>query len=310
MDQLRFDGKVAVVTGAGRGIGRAHAELLASRGAHVVVNDLGVEMDGSAPDPGPAARVAEHIVASGGSAISDPSDIASVEGAASLVGHALDHFGRIDILVNNAGIYTMDHFPELDVSDLRRMLDVHVIGSFLITQAAWPGMVANGYGRVVLTTSTGALGSSYLTAYGTAKAAVLGMSRALAQVALETAADIKVNALAPMANTRMMAARLLHGAEPEPDPERDPGLVSGAMAVLAHELCPVNGETVMGGMRRYTRIFFAETGGYVHDNLDVTPELLLERWEMLSSDTAWTESRDMTSWSDHNRTAIKSVALS
>ena len=304
MDDLRFDGRVAIVTGAGRGIGFAHARLLASRGARVVVNDRGVEMDGGGGDAEPARRAAEAIADAGGSVRADTSDISTTEGATQLVETTLEAFGRLDVLINNAGIYNTDEFPAVDLSDLRRHLDVHVIGSFLTVQACWPHMVASGYGRIVLTTSTGALGMRSLTAYGTAKAAVIGLTRALAAVAVGGSSDIKVNALAPMANTRMMSARELGGADPDPEPERHPALVAPMAAVLAHESCPVQGEVLMAGMRHYSRLFLAETDGYVHDGLDVSPELLMEKWDTICDPSGHDIVQSTDSWVARNSRAI------
>ena len=304
MDNLRFDGRVAIVTGAGRGIGFEHARLLASRGARVVVNDQGVGMDGRGGDAEPARRAAEAISAAGGSVVADTSDISTTEGTTQLVELALEAFGRLDVLISNAGIYNTDAFPDIDPSVLRRHLDVHVVGSFLTSQACWPHMVASGYGRIVLTTSTGALGMRSLTAYGTAKAAVIGLTRALSAVAAGGSTDIKVNALAPMANTRMMSARELGGADPDPDPERHPALVAPMAAVLAHESCPVQGEILMAGMRRYSRLFLAETDGYVHDGLDVSPELLIERWDTICDSRDHETVKSTDSWVARNSRAI------
>jgi NAD(P)-dependent dehydrogenase (short-subunit alcohol dehydrogenase family) len=309
MGELRFDGRVAIVTGAGRGIGQAHARLLASRGARVVVNDVGVAMDGAGGDDSPARQTADAIRANGGSAESDTSDISSTDGVQDLVDRTLSNFGRIDVLVNNAGIYTVDQFPAMDAGELARQLNVHVFGGFLLAQACWNRMTEQGYGRMVFTTSTGALGSEYLTAYGVAKAGVFGLARALASVAASGAWDIKVNAVAPMAFTRMMAARNLNGADPDPDPARHPALVSPLVAWLAHERCPVNGETIMGGMRRYSRLFMAESRGYVHSDLAVTPEVIAEHWESIFDPAQSEVVTDTAGWSERNRRAIAAAPV-
>ena len=273
-------------------------------GAQVVVNDRGVGMDGRGGDAEPARRAAEAIVAAGGSAIADTSDITTTDGTTGLVELTLEAFGRLDVLINNAGIYSTDEFPDVDLSDLRRHLDVHVIGSFLTVQACWPHMVENRYGRIVLTTSTGALGMGSLMAYGTAKAAVIGLTRALSAVTAGHSSDIKVNALAPMANTRMMSARELGGADPDPEPERHPALVAPMAAVLAHESCPVQGEVLMAGMRRYSSLFLAETEGYVHDGLDVSPELLVEQWDTICDPSDHEVIESTVGWVARNSRAI------
>ena len=179
MSGYNFDGRVAAITGAGRGIGRAYALLLAERGASVVVNDLGGTREGDGSDDEPAATVAAEIVDAGGSAVADTSDVSEVAGGQALIDAAVDEFGRIDIVVNNAGNIRWAGLPEADADNLQSHLAVHVGGSFNTTRAAWPHMVAQGYGRVVMTTSTGMFGLPDNLGYATAKAAVIGMTRSL-----------------------------------------------------------------------------------------------------------------------------------
>jgi NAD(P)-dependent dehydrogenase (short-subunit alcohol dehydrogenase family) len=294
---LRFDDQVAVITGAGRGIGAAHAALLAARGAKVVVNDIGSAMDGAGADTGPAALQAERIRQAGGIAEADTSDISVPSGAVALVNRAIATFGRLDILVSNAGIYWTDAFPDIDPARLRQQLAVHVEGSFNVTRAAWPHFRAAGYGRVVMTTSTGALGSATLVSYGTAKAGVLGLGRALAMAGVPH--GIRVNIVAPMAMTRMMNAHTGRAEVPD-DPERDPSLVSPLVAILCHRDCPVNGEAYISGMRRVTRLFIAETRGYAHPELDLTPEHLLANWDAINDLTQQELCTGTSSWARAN----------
>ena len=177
---LRFDGRVAIVTGAGRGIGRAHALALADRGAKVVVNDVGGALAGHGSDAGPAAAVVAEIVAAGGDAVANVASVADEAGAASIVADAIEHFGRIDIVVNNAGNLDAGGLPELTADAVARHLDVHVLGSLNVTRAAWPHLVEQGYGRIVLTASVGFFGSAHLLAYSTAKGATVSLARSLA----------------------------------------------------------------------------------------------------------------------------------
>ena len=180
MDEYSFEGRVAVVTGAGRGIGRAYARLLAERGASVVVNDLGGSMEGAGADAGPASTVAAEIVAAGGAAVADTSDVASPDGAQTLVDTAVERFGRIDILVNNAGIIRWAGLPEADADNLASHLAVHVGGSFNTTRAAWPHMVEQGYGRIVMTSSRGCSGSRPTSRTPPPRPRVIGLTRSLA----------------------------------------------------------------------------------------------------------------------------------
>jgi NAD(P)-dependent dehydrogenase (short-subunit alcohol dehydrogenase family) len=168
MNELRFDGRVAIVTGAGRGLGRAYALLLAERGASVVVNDLGASLSGTGTDAEPAQAVAAEILAAGGVAIADGNDVSSPSTAQALVDAAIEQFGRVDILINNAGVISWADFPETDDDNFGRHLAVHLGGSFLMTRAAWPHLVKQSYGRVVMTTSSGVFGLPNNTSYAAA----------------------------------------------------------------------------------------------------------------------------------------------
>ena len=289
MTPHRFEGRVAVVTGAGRGIGRAHARLLAERGAHVVVNDLGGSMDGAGADAAPATDVVTDIVASGGVAVADGSDVATTAGAQALVDVAVERFGRLDVLINNAGIVRWAGFPEADAENLAKHLDVHVAGSFNTARAAWPHMVDQGYGRIVMTTSTGLFGLPQNLSYATAKAAVVGLTRSLTTAG--TAHGIKVNLIAPAAFTRMagpgggpVAARM------------DPDLVAPMAAFLAHEDCPASGEIYAAGAGRFARIFVASTTGYVHAGEGPTVEDVAEHWAAINDETGYYVPADLNAW--------------
>ena len=284
----RFDGRVAVVTGAGRGIGRAYARLLAERGARVVVNDLGGSMDGTGADEGPAAEAAAEIVAAGGEAIADTNDVASPAGAQALVDSAVERYGHLDILVANAGIMRWARFPDVDADDLERHLAVHVMGSFLAARAAWPHMVERGYGRIVLTTSTGMLGLPGNTAYAVAKGGVIGLARSLATAG--AAHGIGVNLIAPAATTRKAAG----GRGPEMPPE----LVAPMVAYLAHEACPVSGEIYTAGAGRFARLFLAATPGYVHPGPEPTVEDVAEHWAAINDESGYDVPADLVAWSE------------
>jgi NAD(P)-dependent dehydrogenase (short-subunit alcohol dehydrogenase family) len=288
--EYRFDGRVAVVTGAGRGIGRAYARLLAERGATVVVNDLGASTGGSGSDEAPAAETVSEISAAGGEAVADTSDVASPSGAEALVGTALERFGRIDALVNNAGIIRWAGMPDVDEDNLTRHLAVHVGGSFNTIRAAWPHMVDEGYGRIVNTTSAGLFGLPDNTSYAAAKGAVVGLTRSTAVAGADH--GITVNCIAPGAMTRM-AGR----ASDETDTRMSPELVAPMVALLAHEECPVSGEIYAAGFGRFARIFIGMAPGYVHTGSTPTVEDVAGQWAAINDEPGYSIPADLPDWS-------------
>jgi NAD(P)-dependent dehydrogenase (short-subunit alcohol dehydrogenase family) len=289
VNEHSFEGRVAVVTGAGRGIGRSYARLLAARGARVVVNDLGGSKQGVGADAAPAAAVAEEILAAGGTAIADASDVASTEGAQTLVDAAVERFGRVDVVVNNAGIIRWAGLPEADADNLASHLAVHVGGSFNVTRGAWPHMVEQGYGRIVMTTSAGLFGLPENLSYAAAKGAAVGLTRSLATAGASH--GIKVNAIAPAATTRMA------GRAAAATPEMSPDLVAPMVAFLAHEACPVTGEIYAAGAGRFARVFIAETEGYVHAGTTPTIEDVARNWATINDETGYCVPADLNAWS-------------
>jgi NAD(P)-dependent dehydrogenase (short-subunit alcohol dehydrogenase family) len=264
MTDLRFDGRVAIITGAGGGLGRAHALELARRGAQVLVNDLGGALDGSGASVSAAQLVVDEITAFGGTAAPNHDSVATSGGGQAIVQAALDAFGRVDVLVNNAGILRDKAFHKMDDAMIDAVIDVHLKGAFFVSQPAFRLMRAQGYGRIINTSSASGLFGNFGQAnYGAAKAGLAGLTRVLA---LEGAGHgIKVNAIAPIASTRMtqdVLGDLVDKLSPES--------VSPLVAYLAHEECSVNGNvySVAGG--RIARIFVAETQGVVLS--DNTPE--------------------------------------
>ena len=287
MSELRFDDRAVIVTGAGRGVGRCHALALASRGAKVVVADLGGQLDGSGSSSEPAEEVVKEIEGAGGEAVVCHASVTDEAGAASIVQTALDAFGRIDVVVNNAGIADPDLFEDLSLDRFRRMVDVHYMGAVNVTFAAWPHMVKAGYGRVVNTTSEGALGTvPKCTSYGGAKGGVLSFTKALANDALRH--GIHVNAVAPRANTRLSAPWVLAKTYDLPEDmftESDtmekfrPELVSPAAVFLAHESCRLNGEILVSGGGQVMRMAIMQTEGITKD--DLTPEDVADNLDRL-----------------------------
>lgn len=267
MSSLRFDDRVVVVTGGGRGIGRAHALMLGSRGAHVVVNDVGADPDGTGRSAGPAADVAEEITKAGGSAASSTASVATREGAASVIELALEKFGKIDAVINNAGSIVSKPFEENTEDDFRRIMDVSYYGTYYMILAALPHMRSAGYGRIVNTSSAGLTGFPGVIAYSGAKAAVLGLTWGLAVELKDT--GITVNAVVPVA-----ASRLIDDTFPEDEREDirrnlAPEFVSAGALYLAHEENTVSGELFSLGGGRASRWVLMETEGFFDPELSV-----------------------------------------
>jgi NAD(P)-dependent dehydrogenase (short-subunit alcohol dehydrogenase family) len=282
---MRFDGRVAIVTGAGRGLGRAYAQLLAARGASVVVNDLGAAVDGGGEDLSPAAEVVLEIEAAGGVAVANGDSVATAEGAAAIAQTALDRFGRIDIIIHNAGILTEHIVPETTQDDVANHMDVNLFGGFNLARAAWPHMVEQSYGRIVFTTSTSIYGQETKLSYAAAKSALVGMARTLAIVGAKH--GINVNLVAPGAKTRMAVEARRHS---DGVPNRDatdqaaaatsgPDMVAPAVAYLVHESTTATAETLIAGRGRVARMFLAETVGYI--DLDLTIESIRDHWDTI-----------------------------
>ena len=255
MSELRFDNRVAVITGAGRGLGRAYALLLAARGAKIVVNDLGVSLKGEGGDASPAAEVVREIQAAGGQAVASTDSVATPAGGKAVIQSALDHFGRIDILIHNAGIVRRGSLEELSYEDFELVLDVHLRGGFHVVRPAFPLMAKAGYGRIVMTSSiNGLYGNANVVNYSVAKAGLIALSNV---AALEGAAKgIKSNAIIPAAVTRMS-----EGVDTSAFPPMDPQQVAPAVAYLAHENCAMTGELLISAAGRVARAFPAESRG-------------------------------------------------
>lgn len=253
--ELRFDNRVAVITGAGRGLGRAYAELLASRGAKLVVNDVGASIKGGDGDAGPAQEVVRAILAAGGEAVANTDSVATPEGGRAIVQHAMDRYGRIDILIHNAGNVRRGSLKEMSQDDFDAVLNVHLKGAFHVVRPAFPLMCKAGYGRVVLTSSdVGLYGHHNTVNYAMSKSGMIGLMNV---VALEGAAEgVKCNAIVPAAVTRMA-----EGVDTSAFPPMPPEMVAPAVAWLAHESYPVTAEIIIAGAGRVARAYIAETRG-------------------------------------------------
>jgi NAD(P)-dependent dehydrogenase (short-subunit alcohol dehydrogenase family) len=254
-ETLGFDGRVAVISGAGRGLGREYAHLLASRGAKVVVNDVGGSLTGDGADAGPAEAVVAEIRAAGGEALACTETVATAEGGQAVIAAAMNGFGAVDILIHNAGTVRRGSLREMTYNDFDAVLDVHLRGAFHLVRPAFPLMCDRGYGRVVLTSSIGGLyGNHGVANYAVAKAGMIGLSNVVALEGEEH--GVKSNVIVPSAVTRMA-----EGIDTSAYPPMGPELVAPAVCWLAHESCSVSGEMMIAIAGRVAAAVIAETPG-------------------------------------------------
>lgn len=295
---IRFDDRVAIVTGAGTGLGRAHALGLAERGARVVVNDLGAATDGSGTSSDAARDVVEEILAAGGAAMAHGADVSNAEQVADMVAKVMDRWGRIDIAVNNAGILRDKTFGKLSLADFRKVVDVHLMGSATVSHACWPIMREQGYGRIVLTSSgSGLYGNFGQSNYGAAKAAMMGLMNVLH---MEGARDnIRVNVLAPTAATRMTEALI----PPDALALMAPETITPGLLYLVSEDAPSRVMLGAGaGCFAQTRVY--ETQGITLTG-NITPEMVAERFAGIADPT---NQEELTSAFDQTKKYVANAA--
>ena len=271
---IRFDGRVAIVTGAGNGLGREHALALAARGAKVVVNDLGGARDGTGASLTAAEHVVEEIRAAGGEAMANGASVTDFEAVRAMVEEVKAKWGRIDVLVNNAGVLRDKTFAKMDLADFRFVMDVHLMGSVNCTKAVWETMREQNYGRILMTTSSsGLFGNFGQSNYGAAKMAVVGLMQTLSIEGAKN--DIRVNALAPTAATRMTEDL---GARLDLDTLK-PGLVTPGVLYLVSEDAPSR-VILNAGAGSFERTYIAYTKGVYLG--ETTPEEIAARFADIS----------------------------
>jgi NAD(P)-dependent dehydrogenase (short-subunit alcohol dehydrogenase family) len=274
---IRYDGKVAIVTGAGQGLGRSHAIELAKRGARVVVNDLGGSLDGTGGGSEASQSVVAEIEALGGEAIANGANVADYAQVEAMVQQAMDQWGRIDILVNNAGILRDKSFTKGSLEDFRLVLDVHLMGTVNCTKACWEIMREQAYGRIVVTTSSSGLyGNFGQTNYGAAKLGIVGLMNTLVQEGAKY--DIRVNALAPAAGTRMTEGLIPEEAFALLTPET----VTPAVLYMVSEDAP-NKTIMCAGAGAYSVAKIIETDGAWLPPEEQTPEGIAAHWDAIIS---------------------------
>ena len=299
LDDMRFDEQVAVITGAGGGLGKQYGLLLASRGARVVVNDTGGSVTGAGADIDAANAAAEEIRRQGGEAAADTNSVTSPEGGQAIIDTALRSWGRVDIVINNAGIVCDAPFEDVTADRLAPLLDVHLKGAFYVTRPAWKVMREQRYGRILNTCSAaGILGAERMSNYGAAKTGLIGLTRVLAAEGADH--NIKINAIAPIAYTRMLAHSIDGAGQPGDASAQevlddlvaqylqklDPALVAPVAAFLTHRECPVSGEIYTVGAGHVARFFIGRTKGFYSPALSV--EAVRDHFDEIRADTDYT----------------------
>jgi len=286
---IGFEGDVAIVTGAGGGLGRAHALELARRGARIVVNDIGGSVDGHGADGTPAQVVVKEIEALGGEAVANFDSVHSIAGGQSIVETALTAFGQIDIVVNNAGIIRDGSFKKSEPVDNDAVLDTHLRGAINVTHAAWPHMYDQGRGRIIMTTSaSGLFGNFGQVNYGAAKMGLVGLTKALAIEGVKK--NIMVNAIAPVGRTRMTEDI---GLSEELLAQLDPETVAAMVTLLASSACPITGQIFSITGRHVGLVKIVETDGWTADDT-LTPEGILAHIGEIGEDSQLTAYNNMT----------------
>jgi NAD(P)-dependent dehydrogenase (short-subunit alcohol dehydrogenase family) len=286
MTELRFDGRVAIVTGGGRGIGKANALALARRGASVVINDLGCDGFGRGSDPKVAEAAAEEIRQAGGRAVAQCADIGAPDTAEELVGLALSEFGRVDIVLSNAMFERLGTFYELSRQEVQEHLNTDVFGAWSLLSAAWPHFEKQNYGRILISVSTSLLGGGAGgVPYAMAKGALVSFNRSLANIAKTGGLDIKSNVIAPYAYTQMWEA--MPNIVPEEERREatrrylQPDGIAPTALALTHESCPASGQIFVCANGKVQRFFYAKSPGI--ETAELTPEYIIDNFDKLQS---------------------------
>lgn len=279
MAEIRFDNKVAVITGAGGGLGKAYALLLAARGAKVVVNDLGGTFDGSGSDATPAQQVVDEIKAAGGDAVANYDSVAEWESAQKIINTAVENYGRLDILINNAGILRDKSILKMEMDDYRKIMSVHLDGTFFCTKAAFAIMKEQAYGRIVSTASAAGLyGNFGQTNYGAAKMGIAGMMNCVAQEGARY--NIKSNTIVPTAGTRLTFTVMPEDVIGKVKPE----YVAPVVAWLCSEECNETAKMISAGGGYFSRAAVVEGPGVVFDSTkEITVEMIVEKLDQIMS---------------------------